>query len=228
MTALPASHRPDADRMSRLILIDLVRWGGTPAIRCAAVDLAAFQQAVFADRRVRLRYRHGRYNRVRVYALDPYGLANKAGVCYLVADHQGEPSLFRTDRAQTATVLTAPPAAARTPNWADVWEYLRRSIDDIPTPLAVTVRVRDHTLALFPARSQSRPRPLPQKRSRTAGAHEGWTEVDLLFQLLFGATAHLAFGPALEVLAPDDLRQRGLCGPPLWLRRSGGPRRRCG
>src|SRR5262249_12996056 len=86
MAALPAPYRPVADLASRRILIDPARWRGGPA-RPTGVDLAVLQQAVFTDRRLRLRYQHGRNNQVRSYTLDPYGLVNKAGVWYLVADH---------------------------------------------------------------------------------------------------------------------------------------------
>ncbi len=149
MAALPAPHRPDADLTSRRILIDPVRWRGAPGPDRPAPDLAPFQQAVFTDRRLRLRYRHGRDRRVRAYTLDPYGLVNKAGVWYLVADHRGEPRLFRADRALSAVVLAEPVRRREGVGLADVWPVLRRTIDDVPTPLAVTVRVRDEVLPLF-------------------------------------------------------------------------------
>ncbi|MEV7867815.1 hypothetical protein AB0P17_17300 [Streptomyces sp. NPDC088124] len=59
MAALPAPHRPDADLAGRRILIDPVRRRGTPGPDRPAT---AFHQAVFTDRRPRLRYRHGRDN----------------------------------------------------------------------------------------------------------------------------------------------------------------------
>lgn len=91
-----------------------------------------------------LRYRHGHDNRVRSYTLDPYGLVNKAGVWYLIADHRGEPALFRTDRALSATVLDEPVRHRDGLELADVWDRLRRHIDDIPAPLPVTVRRSVH------------------------------------------------------------------------------------
>jgi predicted DNA-binding transcriptional regulator YafY len=112
-------------------------------------QLATLQGAALTDRRLRLRYRHGRDRRVRVYTLDPYGLVNKAGVWYLVADHDGEPHLFRADRALSATVLTEPVQRRDGLALADVWETLRRTIDDLPAPIAVTVRVRAAILAMF-------------------------------------------------------------------------------
>jgi predicted DNA-binding transcriptional regulator YafY len=205
MTALPAAHRPEADLASRRILIDPVRWRGAPAASEPGPGLDLFQQAVFAGRRLRLRYRHGRDNRVRTYTLDPYGLVNKAGVWYLVADHDGQPRLFRTDRAQSAAVLTEP--AQRRPGLelAEVWESLRQAIEDIPADLAVTARVRDEVLPMFlrvHAADLATASPPPEP-----GDKPGWTRVGLRFSSHLGAQPLLAFGPDVEVLTPEELRR---------------------
>ncbi|MFD1540602.1 helix-turn-helix transcriptional regulator [Nonomuraea guangzhouensis] len=204
MAALPAPHRPDADLASRRILIDPVRWRGGPtrAVTGPAVDLAVLQQAIFTDRRLRLRYRHGRDSRVGSYTLDPYGLVNKAGVWYLVADHRGEPGLFRTDRALSGTVLEEPVRRRDGLELADVWNSLRRHIDDIPAPLLVTVSVNRDILARFlriheadlagPSSTDHRLERVP---------------VELRFRSLGAAEALLAFGTDAEVLAPAELRQ---------------------
>ncbi|WP_431931038.1 helix-turn-helix transcriptional regulator [Nonomuraea jabiensis] len=201
MAALPAPHRPDADLASRRILIDPVRWRGGPAR--PAVDLAVLQQAVFDDRRLRLRYRHGRDNRVRSYTLDPYGLVNKAGVWYLVADHRGEPALFRADRALSAGLLDEPVRRRDGLELADVWDGLRRHIDHIPAPLPVTVSVHRDILGRF----------LRIHEADLAGpppATDGQPErvpVQLHFRSLAAAEALLAFGADAEVLAPAELRR---------------------
>jgi predicted DNA-binding transcriptional regulator YafY len=203
MTALPAAHRPEADLASRRILIDPVRWRGAPAASEPGLD--PFQQAVFAGRRLRLRCRHGRDNRVRNYTLDPYGLVNKAGVWYLAADRDGEPRLFRTGRAQSAAVLTEP--ARRRPGLepAEVRESLRQASEDIPADLAVTARVRDEVLPMFlrvhPADlATASPPPEP-------GDKPGWTRAGLRFSSHLGAQPLLAFGPDTEVLTPEELRR---------------------
>jgi predicted DNA-binding transcriptional regulator YafY len=124
MAALPAPHRPAADLASRRILIDPARWGGrhtTPA-----PDLSVLQQAVFADRRLRLRYRHGRDSKIRSYTLDPYGLVNKAGTWYLVADHRGSPGLFAI--LKVGPTLTFGLREARSPS--------KRSRSNLSTPRA--------------------------------------------------------------------------------------------
>lgn len=207
MAALPAPHRPDADLTSRRVLIDPTRWRGAPGSDHPAPDLTALQEAVFSDRRLRLRYRHGRDNRLRTYTLDPYGLVNKAGVWYLVADHDGEPRLFRADRAQSATVLAEAARRREGLELAEVWEVLRRSIDDVPAPLVVTARVRDEVLAMF---LRVHAADLCELAPATPTPHTpdepGWTRVGLRFRSFLGAQPLLAFGPDVEVLTPDELR----------------------
>ena len=208
MAALPAPHRPGADLASRRILIDPVRWRGAPGPESPAGDLAVFQQAVFTDRRLRLRYRHGRDSRVRSYKLDPYGLVNKAGVWYLVADHRGEPQLFRTDRALSARILDEPVQRRDALELTTVWDALRRRIDDIPAPLVVTVSVRREVLAKF-LRVHEADLAAPRADGQLSEA-DGDPEreiVELRFRALIAAEALLAFGPDVEVLAPDELRQ---------------------
>src|SRR5581483_12003764 len=56
MAALPAPHRPVAELTSERILVDPTRWL-SPAH--PPTDLAVLQTAVFADRRLRITYRHG-------------------------------------------------------------------------------------------------------------------------------------------------------------------------
>ncbi|MEU5023293.1 helix-turn-helix transcriptional regulator [Streptomyces milbemycinicus] len=218
MAALPAPHRPDADLTSRRILIDPARWRGRPSRPGA--DLAVLQQAVFTDRRLRLRYRHGRDSRVRSYTLDPYGLVSKADVWYLVADHRGEPKLFRADRTVSATVLDQPAQRRDGLELTDVWDTLRRRIDDIPAPVCVTVGVRREVLARFLRIHEAdlapdAPVPDAQRPADEADSSDPERQladperelVELRFRSLGAAEALLMFGADAEVLAPDELRQ---------------------
>ncbi|KAK1182065.1 YafY family protein [Streptomyces sp. NBS 14/10] len=222
MAALPAPHRPDADLTSRRILIDPARWRGRPSRPGA--DLAVLQQAVFTDRRLRLRYRHGRDSRVRSYTLDPYGLVSKADVWYLVADHRGEPQLFRADRTVSATVLDQPAQRRDGLELTDVWNTLRRRIDDIPAPVSVTVGVRREILARFLRIHEADLAPASDALRSAAEADSVDPErqlaeperqladperqlVELRFRSLGAAEALLMFGADAEVLAPDELRQ---------------------
>jgi predicted DNA-binding transcriptional regulator YafY len=206
MAALPAPYRPDADLASRRILIDPARWR-EPSLRPAA-DLSVLQQAVFADRRLRLRYRHSEDGRVRSYTLDPYGLVNKAGVWYLVADHHGEAKLFRADRVRGATALPELVQRRDGLELAEVWDSLRRRIDDIPTPVAVTVSVSRQILGRFLRIHQADlAGPAPAEPATEAGSEPQRVRVQLQFRSLGAAEALLMFGTEAEVLFPPELRQ---------------------
>ncbi|MEV6243591.1 YafY family protein [Lentzea sp. NPDC051838] len=196
MAALPALQRPDADLVSRRVLVDPARWRTSQQ----PVDLELLQRAVFSDRRLKLTYRHGRDSQVRSYTLDPYGLVNKTGVWYLVADHRGQPKLFRVDRILSAAVVDEPVQRRDGLELADVWEPLRRVIDDIPDPISVTVSVRREVLGKF-LRIHAADLAAPPVDD---GAET--VVLELHFRALRAAETLLAFAGDAEVLAPQELR----------------------
>ncbi|MFF8284496.1 helix-turn-helix transcriptional regulator [Streptomyces albus] len=146
MAALPAPHRPAAELTSRRILVDPDRWLSGPR---ADVRLDELHTAVFTDRRLRLRYRHGGEGPARTYTVDPYGLVSKAGVWYLVADRRRSPALFRVDRVVTASVVDE--AVRRRPGveLAEVWSVLRRRVEERPARIRVTARVHRSRYGMF-------------------------------------------------------------------------------
>ncbi|AJE82149.1 DeoR family transcriptional regulator [Streptomyces albus] len=199
MAALPAPHRPAAELTSRRILVDASRWKGGPQ---QPVDLEALQDAVFADRRLRLRYRHSGDAEARTYTVDPYGLVAKAGVWYLVADRRGRPRLFRADRMQEAR-LTAEPVRRRPGvELPEVWEQLRRQVEEREAPLTVTVRVRRERLDMFLRMNGSALRELP----REEGTGE-WVTARLAYGVVQEVRSLLAFTDRLEILSPPEARE---------------------
>ncbi|AXK36143.1 WYL domain-containing protein [Streptomyces armeniacus] len=152
MAALPAPHRPAAELTSRRILVDPDRWlAGTRRGDAVPrpVDLDVLHTAVFADRRLRIRYRHSGESEQRTYTVDPYGLVAKAGTWYLVADRRGRPQLFRADRVAAATVTDAPVRRRDGVELADAWDVLRREVERRPEGVRVRARVRRGRLDMF-------------------------------------------------------------------------------
>jgi predicted DNA-binding transcriptional regulator YafY len=198
MAALPAPHRPAADATSRRILVDATRWKGGPQ---PAVELQVLQDAVFSDRRLRLRYRHSGEREIRTYTVDPYGLVSKAGVWYLVADRGARPRLFRADRVRAATVLED--AVRRRPGveLADAWERLRRQVEERPGGIEVVVRVRRDRLDLFLRMMTGWLTELPDDD----GTGE-WVTARLSYGVLGEARQLLAFSDRVEVLSPPEVR----------------------
>ncbi|MEV7404656.1 YafY family protein [Streptomyces sp. NPDC091267] len=199
MAALPAPHRPAAELTSRRILVDPERWLSGPR---AAVDIAELHDAVFADRRLRLHYRHSGTRTARAYTVDPYGLVVKAGVWYLVADRDGEPRLFRADRVRRA-VLTEE-AVVRRPGTelAQVWEELRRQVEERQGEVTLRVRVHRSRLDLFLRLNAA---VLTGEPHPEAGDGE-WLRAELAVDSVQWARSLLSFGPNVEVLAPPEAR----------------------
>ncbi|GAA3476324.1 YafY family protein [Streptomyces yanii] len=199
MAALPAPHRPAAELTSRRILVDPVRWMSGPQV---TVDVAELHDAVFADRRLRLRYRHGGTDTARTYVVDPYGLVVKAGVWYLVADRDGTPQLFRADRIRQATATDDPVVRRPGVELSEVWEGLRRQVEERPGGVRLRVRVRGSRLDLFVRLHAGvltgEPHPDPDEGE--------WLFAELAVPSVEWARSLLAFGPNLEVLSPPEAR----------------------
>ncbi|ANP49629.1 putative DNA-binding transcriptional regulator YafY [Streptomyces griseochromogenes] len=199
MAALPAPHRPAAEVTSRRILVDATRWRGGPHQR---VDLEVLQDAVFCDRRLRLHYRHSGEREPRTYTVDPYGLVAKAGVWYLVADRRGAPRLFRADRVRSARLLDEPVRRRTGVELADVWEVLRRQVEERPEDgIEVTVRVRRERLDMF----QRIAAPMLTEPPDDDGESD-WVTARLSYPALVAVRQLLAFADQVEVLDPPEAR----------------------
>ncbi|WP_394430197.1 helix-turn-helix transcriptional regulator [Streptomyces sp. SGAir0957] len=198
MAALPAPHRPAAELTARRILIEPSRWMGPPS---REMDVSALRDAVFADRRLRIRYRHSGAAAPRTYTVDPYGLVCKAGVWYLVADRRSVPRLFRADRMHAATPTDAPVRRREGVELADAWAVLKREVEERPAAVEVTARVRRPRLDLF-LRMCGTSLTAPPEDDGTGD----WITVRLGYEAL-GAVRSLApFAADVEVLGPPQAR----------------------
>ncbi|MET7885867.1 YafY family protein [Streptomyces avermitilis] len=199
MAALPAPHRPAAEATSRRVLVDATRWKGGPQ---PAVDLETLQDAVFADRRLRLNYRHGGDAQPHTYTVDPYGLVSKAGVWYLVADRRAKPQLFRADRVRSAALLADPVRRRPGVELADAWEVLRRQVEERPGGIEVTVRVRRERLDMFRRLNASSLAALPEDDGESA-----WVTARLSYGFVREARQLLMFSDLVEVVSPPEVRE---------------------
>ncbi|MEU6090346.1 YafY family protein [Streptomyces sp. NPDC047085] len=205
MAALPAPHRPAAEVTSRRILVDATRWRSGPR---QAVDLEVLQDAVFLDRRLRVRYRHSGEREPRTYTVDPYGLVAKAGVWYLVADRRARPRLFRADRVRSARLLDEPVRRRAGVELADVWEVLRRQVEERPEDgIDVTVRVRRERLDMFQRMAAAQLTELPDDDGESE-----WVTARLSYPVLRAVRQLLAFSDTVEILEPPEARAELLRG----------------
>ncbi|PJE97493.1 DNA-binding transcriptional regulator [Streptomyces carminius] len=216
LVALPAPHRPAAELTSRRVLVDPDRWLAGPALTAApeAPDPAELHGAVLTDRRLRVRYRHGGRAAPRTYTVDPYGLVAKAGVWYLVADHRRHGRLFRADRLSEVTVTGAPVRRRAGVELAEVWDRLRREVEERPGDVRVTARVRRERLDMV-ARIVG---PCLVSAALTedgadggdsgdgADGDGGWVPAEFAYPVLGAVRQLLQFGTDVEVLGPSEAR----------------------
>jgi predicted DNA-binding transcriptional regulator YafY len=202
MRAVPAPFQATAAAASQRILVDPAGW-----MRHAdpLAHLPALQSAVFRDRRVWLRYRSSGQRRAGERVVDPYGLVYKSGVWYLVADSGGEPRLFRVSRVESASVTDEPVVRRDGVSLADQWESLRRQVDERPTPVRVTARVRRSRLDMF-RRMNAAHLAADAADGEPADSAE-WADVTLRFAAVQAARVLLSFGGDVVVTSPPEVRE---------------------
>jgi predicted DNA-binding transcriptional regulator YafY len=203
--ALPSESGRRVGRMRERLLVDSAGWGSRGS---ASPHLRVVQDAVFADRRLRLRYRRAEAQ-VTERVVDPLGLVLKAGVWYLVADAAGDQSgpstsprqraqrrLFRLSRVEAAEALDEPARRPRGFDLAAAWREQTAGWDAGRAVLEVLVKVGEADLPLVIRvsgdRVIARPRP---------------GVLRMAFPAVEPAAAFLSsFGAMVEVLDPPQVR----------------------
>jgi predicted DNA-binding transcriptional regulator YafY len=184
-----------AGRLQERVLIDGERWFRTSPV---PPHLGRVQDALWSDRRLRLRYRRA-LDRVVERTVEPYGLVSKAGTWYLLAGIEGKPRVYRVSRIEDAELtdetFERPPRFDLRSVWAAQVDRFR---GDAPERISATVRVD-------PGVSDRFTRLLGDQ---IVGRSHGGVAV-LAFPACDAAVSVLtAFGGAVEVLAPMELRER--------------------
>ncbi|MFB6808712.1 helix-turn-helix transcriptional regulator [Streptomyces sp. NPDC056387] len=187
--ALPAELREHAERIRKRFLLDAPGWYSdadrTPHLAPAAA-------AVWERRAMVLRYRRWRAPEEIERRVEPYGLVLKAGRWYLVA---GGPSGVRTYRVDQ--ILGIRPLEEFTaPDGFDLAVYWDGYLTDF--------RARLHT-----GRALVRLTPEGARRLGVPPAGEGWTQAWVPIESIDHAYGEfLRLGTDIEVVAPDELRDR--------------------
>lgn len=123
LSVLPAVTRRGAELARQRIHIDVSGWRDS---RDPVPHLPTLQEAVWTDRRARIRY--GDHERT----LDPLGLVAKGSVWYLIAAVEGDLRTYRVSRVVDATLLDEP--ATRPPDF-DLAAFWARSSESFRTRL---------------------------------------------------------------------------------------------
>lgn len=200
LAALPAMARRDAEYTRQRLHIDGAGWHQAAE---AVPYLLPIQEAIWQERRLALTYQRG--DGVLVERLiDPLGLVAKGSIWYLVAAVEGEARSYRVSRVQGAQIIDEP--CARPPAF-DLATYWQQSTADFKA-----------NLPRYPATLRADPAIIASMRSADRYARveqvgppeaDGWLPVSMLFEEEHTACEYvLRFGPQLEVVAPQALRER--------------------
>jgi predicted DNA-binding transcriptional regulator YafY len=203
---LPVELQGEADALSGAIVVDRRRWFAEAEDTGA---LPVLRQAVVKRRRVRLRYASASEG-VQRRTVDPWGLVEQAGRWYLVAAHRGAARMYRVSRVEQVDVLDEP---AVRPDGLDVraeWERLRSGLErQLPVGVDVLVRVRPEKVELI--RRIATPMLAKGEVARDVPADDEWPHLRMRFRVREAACGVLlGFAGDLEVLEPQDLRERML------------------
>lgn len=187
----------DSVRLADLITVDNTAWLASPA---TSVDIADLALDLRGRRRLRIRYRRSADRGATTRVVDPYGLAAKSGRWYLVADDHGEGRLFALDRLETYDCLAEPARTRAGQTLGTVWAELKRRTE-APGTVTITARLRESRVDL--AR-----RILGARIHDVAAADPGWVLVTLRYPDIESVRQLLQFADHIEVLSPDEARQR--------------------
>jgi predicted DNA-binding transcriptional regulator YafY len=162
--------------------------------------LRAVQEAVFANRRLRLDYAARGEDEPRRRTVDPVGLVDAGGQWYLLATRDGADRTYRLSRVRAAEVLDEPAAPAGDVDVEALWDARR-------------ARFRAG-LAVLPARIRlpaARRGDLPGTVTVDAEHPDGDDPGALVLDVRFGDPAHAGkvlweLAPHVELLAPPELR----------------------
>ena len=205
LAALPAELRSRAVRTGERFHLDAPGWfrelEPTP-------HLAAVADAVWNQRRLRVRYRRwgGEDDQVD-RTLEPLGLVLKAGVWYLAAAVSGQ---VRTYRVSQIRALEALPERFERPEGFDLPGYWRTWSERFASSLlrvTAVVRVSPRAFALLPMYGPHAARVARESAGEPDAA--GWRQVTLPVETVeHGVVELLRLGADAEVIGPLELRRR--------------------
>ncbi|MFT4028283.1 MAG: WYL domain-containing protein [Protaetiibacter sp.] len=191
--ALPETFRAPAAAASTAVVVDRGRWGRAapppPALRDGLRD------AVVARRRVRFGYRD------REVEAAPWGLVDKAGTWYLLAEAHGAERTFRLDRMQGLEILDAgfapPDGLDLDAAWRRIRERLERRRNAVTATALAPAAVVEPLRQVLGARHVRELGPAPDGRVRL---EVGANTVEMLARQLAG------WEPEVEVEGPEEVR----------------------
>ncbi len=200
--ALPDSRRTDEARSRQRIHLDSSWWFQEAVARPC---LAVIQDALWRDRRLRLKVRREFFDTEYEQEIDPYGLVAKANIWHLVYGREGSIHVVRIDEVMAAETLDEvfvyPPGF----DLPEFWKEWCKEYESRPRFVA-RVRVLSEVLPRLHYYLEESSRHFLYVPA--SPDNDSWVTLDLPFESLISArTRLLGLGRAVEVLEPPALRK---------------------
>jgi predicted DNA-binding transcriptional regulator YafY len=196
LATLPDEQRKRAEAARRKIHVDLARWWHHTE---DVPYLTTIVEAVFAGRRLRMRYKRGQDQSVVSRTVDPYGLVVQGGTWYVVA-HTGksaEPRIYRVSRIEHAEATDDQFEIPDDFDLAAFWAGRKDQFHMTRPGYAARVRVRPRAIGNLTHGHG------PTPPSTT----EEWIEIEISFETKWAAAERiLGQGTDVVVLEPQELR----------------------
>lgn len=186
----------DDPPLTEVLFIDPSGWFTTGA----ELDLTDLLTAARERRRIRLCYRRSGETSGRWLTTDPYGLANKAGSWYLVADVDGRPRMFNTIRIEDRQCCTDVAVLRPDQDLRSVWH-------DLVTSFEPTSGIEVHAL-LRSTRLDLAQRILGTRMVSITHTEDAWTPITVRYPDVESVRQLLQFGDHIRILSPTDAVRR--------------------
>jgi predicted DNA-binding transcriptional regulator YafY len=146
LRALPATFRGEAEAAADAVVIDPAGWGRTE--RELPDMVRQLQTAVVGRRRIMLRYR-GRAGVATERIIDPWGLADKDAIWYLVAGTEHGRRTYRVDRILHAEPTEQPAHRPADLDLPALWTEIVEEMEQRRATTAATALISERLLPIL-------------------------------------------------------------------------------
>ena len=200
--SLPAPFQQDAKRVQERLLLDPAGWfhGDEPV-----PYLPLLQEAVWENKRVRIRYRRSDGQWVK-RLLEPYGLVAKANIWYIVCGSHVGIMVYRATRIMEATLSDTTFVRPSDFDLATYWQTWRDNFEQKQTRFPVQLRILPgHETEVAQFLGDSVIQLIEEADPQDA---TGAVTITLTFDSETAACHRLlGLGTAVEITSPDSLRE---------------------